>query len=682
MAAEDAAISTEGRPAPGDGPGSTNAPTTDSSATPLSPVPPEELVIIGNGMVGHRLCEELTRGDRSGRFRLVVFGEEPRPAYDRVRLTEMLGGRGADALELHDRAWYARRGIELVLDDPVMVVDRPHRVVRSRSGREQRYDRLVFATGSAPAVPDIDGKGLPGVFVYRTVADLEGIAAWSAGRRAAVVIGGGLLGLEAARALHKLGLEVTVLEGAPHLMPNQLDGEGGAMLAQLVGALGIAVRTGARIGRLTEESGRLRVDLTGDATPLGCDLVVLSTGIRPRDKLAAYAGIDCGPRGGILVDGCLQTSDPTIHAIGDCAIHDGVTTGLVAPGYRMAEVLAERLCGAEARFEGSDRSARLKLFDIDVAATGDIRGKHRSVVHRAAGVYRKLLLDRGRLVGAMGVGPWLDFADVQRRVAARERVWPWPLLRFWRTGRTEPPAPRRTVAQWPATTVVCHCMGVTRGTLATAIQRGCATVEALATATRASSVCGGCRPHLVELLGSTPARGALPGRRLLGAATILTVLALLLWTAARPVPLGVSVQGSWHLDVLWRSGVARQLTGFGLLALVLFELLLVARRRWPRFSLGSLERWRGLHGLIGASTLLALALHTGLRAGANLNRWLLLDFVAVSAVGAAAGGAVLAGGRLAAMAGRWQPVTRMAHAALVWPLIVLLAFHVLAAYWF
>jgi nitrite reductase (NADH) large subunit len=314
------------------------------------------LLIVGNGMVGQRLCEILSELDHTHSFNVTVIGEEPRVAYDRVHLTQYLTDRDPDKLALTTRDWYRERGIELITGQRIVSVD----LVNQRAVTSEQlaidFDDLVLATGSSPFVPTVPGIDLPGTFVYRTIEDLDAIAAAAASARTAAVIGGGLLGLEAAKALLDLGLRTHVIEAAPRLMPRQLDEIASQFLLKRIEALGVEVHLGAHLSQI-EGSNRVRSIAFVDEEPLDVDLVVISAGIRPRDEIARQVGIECHPRGGILVDDGLQTSAANVYAIGECARHGDMIYGLVGPGYSMAQVLARRLTGDhDAHFTGADLS--------------------------------------------------------------------------------------------------------------------------------------------------------------------------------------------------------------------------------------------------------------------------------------------------------------------------------------
>ena len=476
-------------------------PTTSGAIT--------RVVVVGNGMVAHRFCDELTARDPGGRFQVSCLGEEPRPAYDRVHLSELFSGRTAEELELADRAWYRDRGVELLLDQRVVTVDRARRQVVTATGLRADYDVLVLATGSSPFVPPLPGTDLAGVFVYRTIEDLEAIRAWSRRTRVAAVIGGGLLGLEAAKATLDLGLETHVVEFAPRLMPRQVDEGGGAILRRSIEQLGVRVHLGVQTQALHGEDGAVSaVELRG-GTILPVQMVIVSAGIRPRDELARTAGLEVGERGGITVAPTLATSDPRIFCIGESALVGGMVYGLVAPGYEMARTLAARLCGEDARFTGADLSTKLKLLGVEVASFGDAfadeslgANAHRVVFEDPVrGVYQKLVVssDGGRLVGGILVG---DASPYQTLLMASREGRELPErtheLLFGASsggGDVDP------LASFADDSQICSCNNVTKGQICAAIrEQELSTVGGVKACTRAGTGCGGCVPFVAKIL--------------------------------------------------------------------------------------------------------------------------------------------------------------------------------------
>jgi len=641
------------------------------------------LVIIGNGMVSYKLCARLMELPGGGRLRIVVFGEEPRPAYDRVHLTQFFTGRAPEQLELAPRSWYDENGIELHLSDPVKAIDREQQMVRSTSGREVKYDQLVLATGSRAFVPPIPGHNLPGVFVYRTLDDLARIREYAASSRRAAVLGGGLLGLEAAKALHDLGLKTWIVERGSSLLARQLASEGGGLLCAHVEKLGLKVctqRETERIEALGED--RLLQFNTGECLRVG--LVVIAAGIRPRDELAAQCGLDIAPRGGVRVNDSLQTSDLNIFAIGECASHNGVVYGLAAPGYKMADLLADNLLGKRRKFTGSDQSTRLKLAGIEVSTLGDFQADGESVRWHGKDGYRELMLQQGRLVGATAVGEWSEASRAQELIERKARVWSWQRRRFLQTGKIWKGEAAQHVSLWPEAALICNCTGVHRGALTTACNEGCNTVEQLAARTGASTVCGSCKPLLAALVDAPVSLVRQSGLKTLAVACLIAFALALTILFAQPIPFADSVQGGLrNLDVLWRDSFWKQATGFTLLGLALISLLMSLRKRIKRFAWGEFGHWRAVHAVLGTITLLALVSHTGFRLGHNFNLILMTNFLALAGVGALAGAVTTLERRLQPVAAkRLRAFWTGAHIALVWPLPVLVVFHVLMAYYF
>ncbi|MGW3859686.1 nitrite reductase large subunit NirB [Micromonospora arida] len=454
-----------------------------------------ELVVIGNGMVGQRFVDALRARDPQGTWRVTVLAEEGRPAYDRVRLSAYFDGVGESELNLHT----PHDGVRLRLGEPATAVDRDRQVVTTAVG-EYRYDALVLATGSYAFVPPVAGTELPGVFVYRTLDDLAAIRAYARGRRVGAVIGGGLLGLEAANALRLLGLSTDVVEFAPRLMPVQVDQAGGAMLRRYVDELGVRTHLGVATTAIRPgpDGGVAALELS-DGTALDAELVVVAAGIRPRDQLARDAGLPLGPRGGVLVDATCRTADERIWAVGECAAVDGTCHGLVAPGYATAEVVADRLVGGAATFPGADTATKLKLLGVDVASFGDAHGTTEGCLDvtftdPATRVYAKLVLsdDAHTLLGGVLVGDASAYPTLRASVGGPLPAAPLALL--------APDGGGADAGALPAAAQVCSCNAVTRGDVDAAIADGCADVPALKACTRAGTSCGSCVPMLKQLL--------------------------------------------------------------------------------------------------------------------------------------------------------------------------------------
>ncbi|MEW1586125.1 nitrite reductase large subunit NirB [Micromonospora vinacea] len=454
-----------------------------------------DLIVIGNGMVGQRFVDALRARDPQGSWRVTVLAEEERPAYDRVRLSAYFDGVSEGELNLHT----PHDGVRLRLGEPATAVDRARQVVTTAVG-EYRYDALVFATGSYAFVPPVAGTELPGVFVYRTLDDLAAIREYARGRRAGAVIGGGLLGLEAANALRLLGLSTDVVEFAPRLMPVQVDQAGGAMLRRYVDELGVRTHLGVATTAIRQgpDGGVAALELS-DGTALDADLVVVAAGIRPRDQLARDADLPLGPRGGVLVDETCRTADERIWAVGECAAVDGTCHGLVAPGYATAEVVADRLVGGAATFPGADTATKLKLLGVDVASFGDAHGTTDGCLDvtftdPATRVYAKLVLsdDAHTLLGGVLVGDASAYPTLRASVGGPLPAAPLALL--------APDGGGADAGTLPTTAQVCSCNAVTRGDVDAAIADGCADVPALKACTRAGTSCGSCVPMLKQLL--------------------------------------------------------------------------------------------------------------------------------------------------------------------------------------
>jgi nitrite reductase (NADH) large subunit len=489
-----------------------------SSDTPSSR---RSLIIVGNGMVGHHCVEQLLALGATDHYRIHVFGAEAVPAYDRVHLSEYFSGRDADSLALGDAELYRQAGIERHLGTPVTAIDRVRREVITAGGRFA-YEELILATGSVPFVPEIEGAKGNARLVYRNLEDLDRIRAAAQGARRGVVVGGGLLGLEAANALRLLGLESHVVELAPRLMPVQLDEPGGAALKARIEALGLGVHTGkATRAIVAGEAFRYRMIFAGDdAGHLETDLIVFSAGIRPEDRLARDCGLVIGLRGGIAIDDNCRSSDPHIHVIGECAAWNGSTFGLVAPGYRMARHVAARLCGRESTaFTGADMSTKLKLLGVDVGSIGDAHGltpgaRSYRYIDEATSSYRRLIVsaDGSRAVGAVLVGDNGSYDLLHQYVlnGAKLPADPASLILPRAEG-----APAPGADALPDTATLCSCHNVSKGDVCAAVGAGCSELADLKSRTRAATGCGGCASLLKRVFdGELAARGVAVDRSL------------------------------------------------------------------------------------------------------------------------------------------------------------------------
>ena len=471
----------------------------------------QRLVVIGNGMVGHRFLTTLADKGLADSFDVTIFGEEPRVAYDRVYLSTFFDGKTADDLSLCKPGQYEAAGFRLILGDKATRIDRAAKTVTSASGLAVAYDKLVLATGSYPFVPPIPGSEKPGCFVYRTIEDLEAIRGWSTGAKTGVVIGGGLLGLEAANALVNLGLQAHVVEFAPRLMALQLDEAGGAILRRRIEGLGVTVHTAkstTQIELKTDAAGRDVVAglAFADGGGVDADIVVFSAGIRPRDELARAAQLDVAPRGGIVIDQRCRTSDPDIFAIGECASYEGRTYGLVAPGYHMARVALAAVAGGDELFTGFDMSTKLKLMGVDVASFGDAFGATPgahviSAYDTASSVYKKLVVsaDRKHLLGGILVGDAAAYGQLLSLVQNQVTLPPKPEELIFPQGSGEASA-GMGVGSLPPSAMICSCNNVDKGTICQAIADGVHAVPALKACTKAGTGCGSCVTLVTDLL--------------------------------------------------------------------------------------------------------------------------------------------------------------------------------------
>ena len=468
----------------------------------------QKIVVIGNGMVGHNFIEKLVASEGYDNFEVHTFCEEPRVAYDRVYLSSYFSGKTAEDLSLVKPNFYEENGVTIYMNDKAVDIDRENKTVTSESGQTIAYDKLIMATGSYPFVPPITGNDREGCLVYRTIEDLEAIKAAAAKGKVGVVVGGGLLGLEAAKALKDLGLETHVVEFAPRLMPVQLDEGGAALLKRKIENLGVSVHCSKATTEITDGSNCLNKMVFADGEELETDIVLFSAGIRPRDDLAKQVGLGLGPRGGIQVNDLCKTSDGDIYAIGECALHDGMIYGLVAPGYSMAQAVVNQLNAEPGAFTGADMSTKLKLMGVDVASIGDPHGTDETALsyvyeNGPEEIYKKIVVsaDGKKLLGAVLVGDAEDFGNLLQLMLNDMELPEHPdalILPNRDGGASSLFGPDAL----PETAQLCSCYDVSKGDIISAVDGGCCTMADIKATTEAGTGCGGCVQLVTSVLNN------------------------------------------------------------------------------------------------------------------------------------------------------------------------------------
>lgn len=469
------------------------------------------IILIGHGMVGHKFLESLAETGLQD-VQVTVLCEEPRPAYDRVHLSEFFSGKTADDLSLVAPGFFERTGFQLRLGAKAVAIERRDRTVTTADGAVLPYDVLVLATGSVPFVPAVPGRDRAHCHVYRTIEDLEAMQASGARSRSGVVVGGGLLGLECAKALRDMGLQTHVVEFAPRLMALQVDEGGGRVLKSKIEALGVQVHLNRNTLQITDGAMARHRMVFADDTHLDTDMIVFSAGIRPRDELARQCVLAIGPRGGVVIDEHCRSSDRHVYAIGECASWNEQVFGLVAPGYDMARVAARHIAGeAGAAFNGADLSTKLKLMGVDVASTGDAQGKtpkSRSFhfTDELNQVYKKIVVseDGKTLLGAVLVGDATEYGTLQQMVANALPLPKQPEALILPAGDGVKPA--LGVDALPDAAVLCSCNNVSKAQICSAVGDGATTIGALKACTKAGSTCGGCVPLVTQLMKAEMAK--------------------------------------------------------------------------------------------------------------------------------------------------------------------------------
>ena len=461
---------------------------------------PQKIVVVGNGMVGHHFVDEMAKHQG---YEITVLSAEDRLAYDRVHLSEYFAGKTAEDLAMTTPEYYNQIGVNFFTNAKVVNIDKAGKTVTTEAGETYAYDKLVMATGSYPFVPPIPGKERDHCLVYRTIQDLEDIQASAKAGKVGVVVGGGLLGLEAANALKELGLETHVVEFAPQLMGVQLDQDGGALLRSMIEGIGVQVHTSKATQEIVDgEQCNHRMNFA-DGTHLETDLILFSAGIRPYDNLAREFDLEIGERGGIVIDNSCKTSDENIYAIGECALWNNFIFGLVAPGYTMAKVVADNIVGGSDEFTGADMSTKLKLMGMDVGSIGDAHARTegcKSYVYsnQPDQIYKKIVVseDGKSLLGAVLVGDTSEYDSLLQYALNGIELPEQPDALILPSAGEKPTL---GVDALPDSATICSCLNVTKGDIVAAIDGGATDVPAVKSCTKAATGCGGCAALLKKV---------------------------------------------------------------------------------------------------------------------------------------------------------------------------------------
>ncbi len=650
----------------------------DDSALPI--------VIVGTGPVGMRFIQALRK--RNASVPVILYGKEPWEPYNRVKLSSLLSGDikihdiNTPLIDLQQKNLITRFNCE------VKMIDSVGKFIVDDHGGYQPYSKLVLATGSRPHIPNISGIDSKGVFTFRDLNDAQQLVARQVRARKVVVIGGGVLGLEAAKAMQRNNTEVTVIEHTPRLLSTQLDNEASELLREYILSIGIKVRLGESVKEVVSDKYGLHSVVMSDNSIIECDTIIVSAGIKPNIELARNAHIAVNR--GIRVNDSMRSSDPDIYAIGECCEHRQKIYGLVAPGFEQAEVAAHSILHGKSRYEGSISATNIKVIDKTVFSMGEVafEGYHPDLTEykyedHNKGIYRKLVVSKRKIVGAIAVGNWQEQGRVQSLIDNKKYIFPWQLLRFKKTGNLLPDKNEADVSRWPSAAVVCNCTGQTRGEISRAILSGCNSTDKITHKTGAGSVCGSCKPLLNLMIGANEPVSPVKFYKTIGVISVLVLMLYAFFILYGSIGYNYSAAETFKWDTLWRSSLAKQVSGFSIVGLSVIAVMLSLRKRIKKITFWNFDVWRGIHIFVSVFVIGSLLAHTGFRFGNNIDYYLMLAFSAMLLAGSLSAIMISISPRFDAVTiGKIRKNLVWGHILFFWPIPVLLTFHVLKSYYF
>jgi len=643
------------------------------------------VIVVGSGPVGIQFVKTML--DIMPKTKIKVFGNEPWEPYNRVKLSSFFAGELQFDELLASQKLPDSELIEVIHNCAVTDINRSKKTITDEMGREHAYQTLVLATGSRPFIPNIDGIGLKNIYTFRDMSDVENLFARRASSRSAVIVGGGVLGIEAARAMSRENTQVRVIDHLPVLMSHQLDEGSSEILHAHLISEGISLNLGTGIREFVG-SDSVEAVVLKDGTTIECDTVILATGIQPNIDLAFHAKLSINK--GIRVHDDMRTSDEAIYAIGECAEHRGRIYGVVKPGYEQAKVAAYNLSGKISNYTGSLAATQLKVVGIFVFSMGEndevsINSIEKEYLYndKENNVYRRIIVKNRKIIGVISVGEWSEQSRVQEAILNKRTIWFWNKTRFLKAGKLWQEENSDNVNQWPATAVICNCNGITRGQITNVIASGVTTVTGISECTGASAVCGSCKPLVFQMLQSNPVTEKVKWASYLLIFGLVSMFSTLLISVLPEISFSETVQVFWRWDELWRNSLYKQISGFTLLGLSVIVLLMSVRKRIKKFSLLAYPVWRLVHVVVGFIMVFGLVVHSGYSFGSGLNYLLALCFVSLIAAGGVSSVMISLEHRLdAVLARKIKSKMIWLHILAFWPFPALLSVHVFKSYYF